>query len=176
MRTQFGSTKGFSLFEVVIAVGIFAAAITVMVGLLPSLTRQSTVAVEMQAALRLPDSVRSELERVATAGGFDGLAGHFSPLSSSLPDTLKLVAIRDASIVQSLDYQPPSAAEWIGADNRYFLIEAWKFSDPPLVFETAGASLLLHVRVSWPYHLPNSPLVTPLANREQVTFNIALRR
>lgn len=176
MRFRSRATTGFSLFEVVIAVGIFALAISVMIGLLPSLTRQSATAIETQNALRLPDAVRSELERVAIAGGFDALAARVSTLASPVPDTLELIAIHDASAVQSLDYQPPPAEEQIGIDDRYFLIEAWKFPDAPLAFESAGASLALHVRVSWPYHLPNSAVTTLLANREQLTFNLALRR
>jgi len=176
MRFQFRATTGFSLFEVVIAVGIFAVAITVMIGLLPSLTRQSATSIETQNALRLPDAVRSELVRVATAGGFDALAARVNTLASPVPDTLKLIATRDASAVQSLDYQPPSADEQIGTDDRYFLVETWRFADAPLAFDSEGASLALHVRVSWPYRLPNSASVTPLVSRAQLTFNLALRR
>ena len=176
MRRQFQSTTGFSLFEVVIAVGIFAVAITVMIGLLPSLTRQSATSVETQNALRLPDAVRSELERVAIAGGFDALAARVSTLASPVPDTLEFIATRDASAVQSLDYQPPPVDEQIGTDDRYFLVEVWKFADAPLAFDSEGASLAIHVRVSWPFRLPNSASVTLLASREQLTFNLALRR
>lgn len=176
MRGDFKSANGFSLFEVVIAVGIFTAAITVMIGLLPSLTRQSAASIETQNAVRLPDAVRSELERLATAVGIDALAARASTLVSPVPETLALVATRDASGVQSFDYQPPPVDEIIRVDDQYFLVEIWKFADSPLKFESDGASLLLHVRVSWPYHLPNSAIVTSLASREQFTFNLALRR
>lgn len=164
------------MFEVVIAVGVFAAAITVMIGLLPSLTRQSATSNETQDALRLPDAVRSELDRIGIAGGFDGLAAQIATLASPVPGTLELVATRDASVVQSSGYQPPPVGEQIGADDRYFLIEAWRFPAPPLAFESAGATLALHIRVSWPYRLPNVTSATPLASREQFTFNLVLRR
>jgi hypothetical protein len=176
MRARFKSDPGFSLFEVVIAVGIFAAAVTVMVGLLSPLTRQSTTALEIQNALHLPDAVGAELERVAIAGGFDALAAQVSALSSPAPETLGLVARRDALMAQSLDYQPPPAGERIAEDGQYFRIEVWKYADSPLGFEAGGASISFHVRISWPYHLPNSASVTSLASREQVTFNLALRR
>ncbi len=164
------------MFEVVVAVGIFIAAMTVMVGLMPALARQSGRVSDTQAALRLPDAVRVELTRVAIAGGFDVLAAQTQVLSAPMPDTLKLVATRNALMVQALDYQPPPADRRMSVDEQYFLIETWRFSDAPLAFDGAGAALLLHVRVSWPYHLPNSATITSLADREQVTFNLSIRR
>ena len=61
-------------------------------------------------------------------------------------------------------------------DQRFFLIEVWRFNAGPLVFETSGAGLALHARVSWPYRTSGSAAVTPLANRDQVTFNLGLSR
>jgi prepilin-type N-terminal cleavage/methylation domain-containing protein len=176
MRPRRCNLRGFSLIEVIIAVGIFAMAVAVMLGLLPSLTRQAAASADTMTALRLPDVVRTELQRVATAGGFDALAGQASPMAAPLPATLNLAASRDATRVQSLGYQEPPAADRIAQDGQYFLVEVWRFNQAPLAFDPSGAVHALHVRVSWPYFAPGSPTATSPADREQVTFNLALNR
>lgn len=166
----------FSLIEVIIAVAIFAGTVTVMLGLLPGLTRQSAASTDSLAALRLPDALRVEFTRMATAGGFDALAGQIRPLATLLPETCLLVATRDAARLHSLAYQPPPLADQITEDAQYFLIEAWSFNDAPLAFEASGAVLALHIRVSWPYRVPGSFAVTPLAARGKMSFNLAISR
>jgi prepilin-type N-terminal cleavage/methylation domain-containing protein len=167
---------GFSLLEVIIAVGVFAVAVSAMIGMLPSLTRQSAVSADTLNALRLPGALRLELERMAFVGGFDALAVQTKPLAIPLPDTCALVASRDASRVHALTYEPPLSADQLESDAQYFLIETWSFTEAPLAFETGGAVLPLHIRVSWPFHIPGSLAVTPLANRQQVDFNLSLHR
>jgi hypothetical protein len=168
--------SAFSLVEVIIAVGIFAAAVSVVLALLPALTRQAGSSADTLAALRLPDALRIELARVAAVGGFDALAGHASPMAAPLPDTLNLAAPRDVTRVQALNYEPPPEAGQIAADEQFFLVEVWRFNQAPLAFDPAGGVLALHVRVSWPYHNPGSGTATPLADREQLTFNLAISR
>ena len=176
MRSRRHHLRGFSLIEVIIAVGIFAAAVAVMLGLLPSLTRQAAASADTMTVLRLPDVVRTELQRVATAGGFDALAGQTKPMATPLPATLNLAASRDATRVQSLGYQLPSSADQIVQSEQYFMVEVWSFNQAPLAFDPGGAVLALHVRVTWPYFTPGSTTATPLADREQVTYNLALNR
>lgn len=168
--------SAFALVEVIIAVGIFAAGVTVVLALLPALTRQAAGSADTLTALRLPDAIRLELQRVAAAGGFDALASQTTPMASPPPDTLVLVATRDAGRVQTLTYQPPPAEEQMGEGERYFLIEVWSFTAAPLAFDSTGAVLALHARVSWPYRLPGSTAPTPLTSREIITFNLALNR
>ena len=168
--------RGFSLLEVVIAVGIFAGAVAVILALLSPLTRQAAASADLMTALRLPDAIRLELQRLAAAGGFDNLAGQTRRMTAPLPDTLLLAAARDATRISSLAYLPPAAADQIAEGEQFYLIEAWTFDAAPLAFDPAGAVLALHVRVSWPYHVPGAALPTPPAGREQVTFNVALDR
>ena len=175
-RIRFPGFAAFSLVEVIIAVGIFAAAVAVILALLPALTRQAAGSADTLAALRLPDALRTELQRVATTGGFDALAGQTRPMTAPLPDTLTLVASRAATRVQTLDYLPPPAAELLGVDEQYFLLEVWSFNQAPLAFDASGSVLALHIRVSWPYHIPGSSTATPSTGREQATFNLALNR
>ena len=176
MRPHRSTAAGFSLVEVIIATGIFAASVAVILALLPALARQAAGSADTLTALRLPDAVRFELQRLAAAGGFDALANQAAPMAAPLPDPLTLVATRAAARVEALGYLPPAAAARMAEDQRYFLIEIWRFGEGPLVFDAGGAGLALHVRVSWPYRAPGSATTTPLANRDQVTFNLALSR
>lgn len=168
--------RGFTLIEVVIAVGIFAAAVTVALALLPALTRQAGDAGDAQAAQRLPDGIRVELQRLAVTGGFDALANRVPVMSSPLPGGLDLVAARDCSRVHSGSYLPPALSEQLPLAEQYFAVEVWRFSQPPLAYDPAAAVLALTVRVSWPYHAPASPAPVALADRQQITFTLSLRR
>ena len=176
MRSRQFPTRGFSLVEVIVAVGIFAAAVTVILALLAPLSRQAATSADMLTALRLPEGIRTELQHLAATGGFDAFAGQARPLAAPLPATLALAASRDATRVQSLNYLPPAGADQIAFGEQFFLIEVWSFSQAPLAFDPGGTVLALHVRVSWPYFTPGSPSATPLADREQVTFALSLNR
>ena len=168
--------RGFSLFEVIIAVGIFGAAITIMLSLLPALVASAAKASDTIVAVRLPDAVGLELQRVAISGGFEALVSEISRLSEPLPATLTLAADRALERVQTLNYLPSMAAEQIPEASRYFLIEVWRFTTPPLEYNARGAGLAVQVRVSWPFFIPGADTVAPLSEREQFVFNLALNR
>ena len=168
--------RGFSLVEVIIAVGIFATAVVLILALLSPLTRQAGASADILTALRLPDVVRTELQRMSMTGGFDALAGQAKPMAATLPSTLALATSRDATRLQPLNYLPPATAGQIPQAEQYFLIEAWTFNQAPLAFDPNGAVLPLHVRVSWPYFLPGATSPTLLPDREQVTFALSLNR
>ena len=176
MKPHHHPRRGFSLIEVGLATGIFALGVTVILGLLPALTRQSAVSTDVLAALRLPDAIRVELQRVAAAGGLDALASETKPLTAPWPDTLTLVATRDGSQVHTLNYQSPPADGRIEEDRQYFLIEACRFAQSPLGFDASAPTLALHLRVSWPYRPPGSAVIVAAVAREQFTFNLVLRR
>ena len=169
-------SAGFTLIEVVVAVALFAVGVTAMLGLLPSVTRVSDRSTDTMNALRLPDALRIELRRMVAVGGLDALGEQTKPFAVPLPDTCVLVATRDVSRVAALDYQPPASPDQIDASAHYFLIEAWRFSDPPLAFAPGDSVLALHIRVSWPYRIPGSSVMTPATEREHVDFNLALNR
>ena len=171
MRLLRHQTRGFSLVEVIIAVGIFATAVAVMLALLASLTRQAAASADSLAALRLPDAIRAELHRLSQMGGFAALAGQAKPMAAPLPVTLTLVASHDATRIQSLSYLPPPPADQVPQSDRFFLIEAWTFNQAPLAYDPSGVVLVLHVRVSWPYFTPG-----PVGDRDQVSFTLSLNR
>jgi hypothetical protein len=174
MRTATKRT-GFSLVEVVLAVGIFAVAVTVMLALLPSLTRQNTETADAFVAQRLPDSLRVELQRLA-ANDFGALAATIPLMAAPLDNGLLFVASRDGARLHSADYLPPAGSRRLPLEQRYFAIEAWRFNQGTLQYDGAGPVLAVWVRISWPYCNPGSPAPTPPADRSQFTFAISLRR
>lgn len=170
-----GQRAGFSLLEVVVAAGIFAVAVSVMLALLPALTRQSAESADALVAQRLPDRLRIELQRLA-ANDFAGLAGAIPVMGTPLDHGLLFVAARDVSRLHPAEYQPPPASQMLPPELRYFAVEAWRFNQGELRFDGTGPVLAVHVRVSWPYRLPGSSDVTPLADRSQFTFPLAVNR
>jgi len=168
--------RSFSLIEVVMAVAIFAVAVTALLGLLPTLTRQSATSNDTLVVRRLPDALAVELKRLAVAGGIDALAVEATLLTDTMPATCQFVATRDGGRLHSLDYLPPLPDETIEAGRQYFLLEIWSFPAAPLAYQPGAPTLALHVRASWPYRLPGSDSITPLANRERVSFNLGFNR
>lgn len=166
--------RAFSLVEVIIAVGLFAASVTAVIALLPAVTRQGAVTTDTLAAQRLPDALKVELSRLA-ASGFDALAGQVPVMNQPLGAGLAFVATRDAARLHSRDYLPPGTGR-IADQEQYFLIECGRFPDEPLRFDAQKHSLALAVRVSWPYRLPGSTAPTAESSRTQVAFTVSLTR
>jgi prepilin-type N-terminal cleavage/methylation domain-containing protein len=171
--TSFFKRGGFSLIEVVVAAGIFAVAVTVMLALLPALTRQSAESADALVAQGLPDRLRVELQRLAS-NDFNGLAHTVPVMGAPLEHGLLFVASRDGGRLHSANYLPPATSRLLPPEQRFFAIEAWRFNQGELRFDGTAPVLAVHVRVSWPYRLPGSTAVTPLADRSQFTFTLAL--
>jgi len=167
--------RGFSLVEVVIAVGIFSAAIVTMLALLPSLVRQAGGTVDSLVAQQLPDPVQLELQGLAT-GGFDQLAAAIPVMSAPLESGLLLVAARDGVRIQSETYPAAAVTDPVPPAEQYFAAEIWRFDRTPLRYNPAGSVLPLLVRISWPYRLPGTSAPTALAERSQFTFTLVLAR
>lgn len=165
--------RGFSLLEVIIAVGLFATSVAVVLGLIAALSRQGADATASLAAQRLPDALKVELTRLAGAN-LDNLAGQIPQMSAPLTGGLGFVAPRDASRIDSVAF--PSTTDPLPAPEQYYYVECWRFPGEPLRFDSQKAFLALQVRVSWPYRLPGAAVATNLADRSQVTFTLALNR
>lgn len=164
----------FSLIEVIIAVGLFAASVSVIIALLPALARQGGAAADALAAQRLPDALQGELARLHAAG-FESLADQNPIMNGPLTGGLAFVADREAARLHSRDYLPPVAG-LLPEGEQYFLVECWRFPDEPLRFDVQKGSLALAVRVSWPYRLPGSSTATEISARTQFMFTVALNR
>ena len=166
------TVSGFSLVEVILAVGIFAFAVPVSLALLSALGRQGAIGAEMLVAHRLSDSIRVELDRLARTD-FESFASAMPVMTSPAGPGLALVATRDGYRQHARDYPPPGVS--IPLAERYFLIECWRFGEEPLRFVSGKAYLAVAVRVTWPYQLSNG---TAAAREAQsgVTFTVVLNR
>ncbi|HWA27027.1 MAG TPA: hypothetical protein VG734_15325 [Lacunisphaera sp.] len=167
--------RAFSLIEVIFAVGLFAAAVTVVLALLPALTRHGVEVQDSLAAQRLPDALRLELQRLAAAGGFNAVATQVPTMGNPAESGLVFVALRDASRLHSRDYLPPATGR-IADQDQYFLVECWRFPNEPLSFDPQKHFLALAVRVSWPYHLPDGAAPTAESARAYIMFTESIRR
>ncbi len=165
--------SAFSLIEVVIAVAIFAGAVTVLLALLASTLRDSADAADAQTALRLPGAVEVTLREVATREGLPTLAARIPVMDASADRGYLLVATREGEFVRLAGAAPGGTQQ----RNEYFLIDVRRFSAAPLAFDAARTVLPLQIRVSWPYRvLTPDGLTVPVVfdQRRHVTFNLGL--
>ncbi|HVU25315.1 MAG TPA: prepilin-type N-terminal cleavage/methylation domain-containing protein [Opitutus sp.] len=164
---------GFSLVEVVIAVGVLAVAIVGIIALLPATTRQMVDASDSLAAQRLPAAIETELKRLE--GG--GLLGAVAALikSQGATSTLTMVAPRDGREVREI------GTSTLDPVDQYFAIELWQFpTGSSAVYDgSTGAVLAAQVRVSWPFHSRNQQgmaVETNISDRNAITFAVAIQR
>jgi type II secretory pathway pseudopilin PulG len=162
--------RGFSLVEVVLAVGIFTASIVVVLSLLPSLVAQSADSADRLVAQRLTDAIRIELDRHAVAVGFDALAATIPVMSAPLENGWPLVVSANGLRIE------PAGSGGIANEDQYFLVEIWRFPQAPLSYDPASAVLPLYARISWPYRLRGFPTTTQIADRQQLMLTLALDR
>jgi prepilin-type N-terminal cleavage/methylation domain-containing protein len=165
----------FSLIEVVVAIGIFAVAVTAMLALLPALTRQAAEVDDALAAQRLPDGIRIELQRLAR-GNFDALATAIPVMTAPLDNGLLLVAARNGTRLHSVNHLPPPTNQQLSPEEQYFAVEVWRFDHAPLAYDPTGAVLPLYARVSGPYRVPGAATPTALSDRYQLTFTLVINR
>lgn len=166
--------RGFSLVEVIIAVGVFAVAITAILGVMPALVRRGGESAESLAAQGLAGPVEIELRRMAAAD-FAGLAGSVPVMSVPLQGGFTFVAARDGLRMQADQTGVLSDSAPLAQDERYFLIELWQFNEAPLRYD-GGNLLAVYARVSWPYFTPGSTTPTPADERNQLTFVVPITR
>jgi hypothetical protein len=153
--------RGFSLVEVVMAVGIVATTLIVLLGLLASVANSSGELADSRALAEVGIGLEGELERLKTDLGLDALAALILPAGSATP--LQLAATRDGRRVLRRDGPAPAADHplddpalpGIALRDRYFLIEVTQQPDLP---SAPGAGFLsASARVTWPYRLPTGP-------------------
>ena len=163
--------RGFSLLEVVIAIGIVAGSLVVVLAALPALLRQSADAADLLVAERLPDLIHLELERSVASAGFDSVAAGIPVMGVPLQSGRQFVVTADG-----LRIQTGVSATTIAAEDGYFLIELWRFAENPLVFDAAAAVLPAYVRISWPFHAHGESAATSVGSRSEYCFVLSLRR
>ncbi len=172
--------RAFSLVEVVVALGIFATAIIVIVGLLAANTQATSRTIEAETAARLADTIRTELQRY----GYDNVA---AGVTAAVPRVF-LVATRDGSRVLPTNEdsegndggRPALLAEGnletattpgnppgIAQRDRYFHVSvrrlvpnpagATKLTSPTAATAADEAVFPVVIEVTWPHRTPNGP-------------------
>lgn len=157
---------GFSLIEVVLAVGIFATVIVSVIGLLGPTVQSVREVIDSTVAARLADGVDAELRRVGFAGVVTATAGNA---------IIPLVATVDGSrIVREADAgnAPTATPPGIPIDDRYYLVEVRRAVSP--TYNAGDASIVLTIRVSWPYQQPGSATPVAATDRSLFIFNTAI--
>ena len=183
---------GFSLLEVIVAVGIAAMVLVALLGWFGPAMRSAAATADAQTAAGLADGLQLELERLQAGFGFDGLAAVVPPAGSG--DALPLVATRDGRRVRCAAAPDPAADRplddatlaGIAWRDRYFLAEVVQSDDLP--YRAGAGFLALTVRVTWPFRLPAGPPTpgatvptadpsreVPETERSSLVFIIALR-
>ncbi|MGE9289861.1 MAG: type IV pilus modification PilV family protein [Puniceicoccales bacterium] len=159
VSSQSHREAGFSLVEVILAIGVFALTIVAVIGLLGPIAQQVRDLQDTKVANSLPAPIREELNRL----GFD----HFVTISGTGTATvqnvsettpLELFATEDGSIVtigQGNDTDAPAIPE----ASEYFLIEVFLAAPVDggenLSYNTnpPDAHIAFRVNISWPYHV-----------------------
>jgi type II secretory pathway pseudopilin PulG len=156
--------RAFSLVEVVIAIGVFAAAIVAIIGLLGPTLRTTREVLDSTVAARLAEGVEGELKRVG-----------FTNVSSAVSAGVLVVYARsDGSRLVTHEDRKDSVLG-IPANERYYVL----FVDLLAAPSVSSAALPLEIRVEWPYQtLTADPDDLPLSNaqRSSFSFNTALLR
>ncbi|MBL9215160.1 MAG: hypothetical protein JNG83_06760 [Opitutaceae bacterium] len=142
------------MLETVIAVGLFAGTVTVLLGLLPGLIRNAADASDAVAAQGLADGIRVELERLVASQGLDAVAAQVAPDNLRSQPTLRLAAARDGSRIRP--WPEGVEAGRAPGDAGYFLIELRRYTSPPLAFEPGAPVLAVRVRLTWPCPAPGT--------------------
>ena len=152
---------GFSLLEVIVAIGIAGVVLVALLGWFGPAMRSSAATADAQTAAGLADGLQLELERLQAECGLDGLAAAVPPAGSGA--ALRLVATRDGRRVRCAVAPDPAADRplddgdlaGIAWRDRYFLAEVVQSEDLP--YRAGAGFLALTVRVTWPFRLPAGP-------------------
>ena len=149
---------GFSLVEVVVAIGLSALAVIACLGMIAATARSGGEIVDAQVVGRLGGSIQGELERLRAELGLDGLAAAMPAAGSPAP--LALVATRDGGRALCADGPMAAAARplddptlpGMARRDRYFLIELTQSPDLPPTPERGFVAV--SALVTWPHCLP----------------------
>jgi len=158
--------QGFSLIEVVLAVGIFATVIISVIGLLGPTVRSVREVIDTTIAARLADGVDAELRRVGFTAVVAATAGSTTvPLVATVDGTR---IVRETEAGNGPTGTPPG----IPAGERYYLVEVLRTVSP--AYKAGDPSLVLTIRVSWPYQQAGSATPVAMVDRSVFIFNTAI--
>lgn len=173
--------RGFSLVEVIVAVGIFAIVIAGVIGLLGPSAKAIAENNDTIVAGNMADRIASELTRLRGApSAFASFAAGIPSSTSGTP--LKLVATRSGDrIVREADSDNDpltGTPRGIVLADRYFLIEV-RQQAAPLNYSAGDGVAAVAATVSWPYEIRTNTgdadaTQSAAVDRSSITVNLAI--
>jgi len=153
------SDRGFSLVEVVVAIGVFVVGVVGAIALLASTTDSASATLDANGALRVAESS----EALLRTNEWDLVASYLEE-----SDSTPIYADKSGGRIGFIDV--------VELADAYYEIKLRRISDlSPVTADTTAGFLAFEVRVSWPVRQGGGEIV-PLANRETVTLNMAINR
>jgi type II secretory pathway pseudopilin PulG len=194
----------FSLVEVVLAVGVFAASIVAILALLQPGQKRVEDQFEGATARSLVETIQAELERIGFSAAADVSMAINPIVLVATADGSRICVLSDPDaggpIVAQADNQlDDPALPGMAERDRYFLVQVFRHADA-LDLPVCGAGgetgefsgfLALRAEVRWPFHQPLGPpsgtvfstganadpfAVAPVNQRRLAVLNFALRR
>jgi uncharacterized protein (TIGR02598 family) len=174
--------SGFSLVEVVVAVGIFAIAIVSIIGLLVPINNSVADIRDSEDASRLSTTIQGELQKLS-----------FATLKAVLDtppvtDANRIFSSRDGNIVEAgrPDSQAPARTNVWDPQNvrtqaeedalKFFKVELIRNDDlSPAAGDAAAGYLAFTIKLSWPAFAPNGDAIAA-SNQSVMLIPAAITR
>ncbi len=178
MRCVRPRVRGFSLLEVVVAIGVFALGMTAVIGLFAPAAKAVAGTAEAEAATHLGEALRTELtRRVRVAGSFagvttllkesDGQGGHALTSTDANPNLPANDPRRDPQLLfasrDGLTFGPYDDPVWGGIDTgKFFEIALIRNETLSPAANDDGAMLLVYTaRIRFPAFVPDATPTNP---------------
>ncbi len=169
---------GFSLVEVVVAVGIFALAIVGVIGLLAPTARNIADVADSDAATRVTSAIQAALQQsVSSSGtGFTALGNTLQVPAANASPTYNFYATRDGRVVgQDAAF---TAAALTNADKffEFALLRNTALSGSNSSGDASAGFLAFSISLRWPAYLPNGTQVTDDSQKNVMIVSAAITR
>jgi type II secretory pathway pseudopilin PulG len=168
---------GFSLIEIILAIGVFALTIVAVLAMLGSTSQATSDVLNTVTASQISDAIRTELEAIDFRD-LDPDTGVVYPVT-----LYGLKSGRRVVLESNADDPDPSLA--IYARDRFFLLTIDRLGNE-LDYDARNAHIALSVRVEWPYNVPLGPptanprtddaRTTDSSRRSVAIFNVSVPR
>ena len=150
---------GFSLVEVVVAVGVFVAGVVGAIALLSSTTNSASATLDANGAVRIAESASALLGE----SDWEDVLGYLSENSPS-----PIYATKGGDRIGLYDT--------VGLGDAYYQIELHRLIDiSPDANDATAGYLAFELRVNWPVRQGGAETV-PMENRESFRINMAINR
>jgi uncharacterized protein (TIGR02598 family) len=153
------SRDGFSLVEVVIAIGVFVAGVVGAIALLSTTTDSASATLNGNGAIRVAESTEALLRETA----WDSVVGL---LQENAP--APIYADKNGASIGVIDT--------VDLSDAFYEIELRRLPDfSPIADDASAGFLAIELRVSWPVRQEDNAIV-PVENRERLVLNLAINR